>query len=920
MESKTSNDSLQHSNFLDETDIYNRNIPIAPLTGRDAIWNQIVKDIISAGEKKQKITLGSSTAAAIVDEPQIQEAMQRDEDSRLSSHIFSVLDKVMTLPLMRSLDLRFAQLVVLGMESHGKSTLLERLLKLVLFPKGKGRCSTTIQRAELRRGPGTLARVSIRKRSTLEESHVENDLPLDGLEDCVRRLMNTITREIEHRLIAIEHEVLIRITREDLPNLDLVDLPGIVSMNDGNNSSQDLAIATYDLAESVVKQEKDHSIFLLVVDVQSQINHSKAAELVRQQQVEQQTIGVFTKLDMLEAENEDEDLSQTLAAKLQDQSLLKTNGWLACANREPPRQLLTTAATAAAAMVTVDGNSLQDYRFALMARYEGHLLLKDGAFCRSLSEQMRSSQTGMPVIRGRVQILFEDFLLDAWVPQCIDSLNTALRSLYAGQAAIGLPILEECNPDLIETQQRLLSAVSDKARKHIHPQYNTDIFQAWSADRLQQLVMDMVKQAMTRYISRFDLCNNGSHNDADSDTTKALIHGYTKLIRDMERGWEKRYRFKHLAGVVDQREDYEEGFTEEDLQAMTNYAEDCKESSPRDKLYIPAMEAAKNHLMTLVNHLCSFWQPQHLIDMICLAVDNKQEVSQDEYLFEDFDKGAFLNLLHRFPHVKDSLTDQVLLVWESEQDVIKAALRAMITDHMNESADSPYAWLQRTHCLPNHAALLGQRQQHMILLQWTQRGKAMAHNVTSRYLDLMRDMLAKVMRSLYISSDCFTVEELQAADEEGEDGAVGSDNYCRVDVLQRIVDCFSVIETLLEVIEDRQQLIFQRRRKFNRAPRSFANDRCVQLKGHNHYVYCVHVMPDGMTIVSGSRDKTVKVWNSHDNSCIMTIPCPDWVYSLLAIDDQTILAGLYDGNIVKMKIDYLYSFHRSIVITCTGHS
>lgn len=115
MESKTSNDSLQHSNFLDETDIYNRNIPIAPLTGRDAIWNQIVKDIISAGEKKQKITLGSSTAAAIVDEPQIQEAMQRDEDSRLSSHIFSVLDKVMTLPLMRSLDLRFAQVHTLHM-------------------------------------------------------------------------------------------------------------------------------------------------------------------------------------------------------------------------------------------------------------------------------------------------------------------------------------------------------------------------------------------------------------------------------------------------------------------------------------------------------------------------------------------------------------------------------------------------------------------------------------------------------------------------------------------------------------------------------------------------------------------------------------------------------------------------------------
>jgi len=93
---------------------------------------------------------------------------------------------------------------------------------------------------------------------------------------------------------------------------------------------------------------------------------------------------------------------------------------------------------------------------------------------------------------------------------------------------------------------------------------------------------------------------------------------------------------------------------------------------------------------------------------------------------------------------------------------------------------------------------------------------------------------------------------------------------------------------------------------------SIANVRCVQLNGHNSCVYCVHVMPDGMTIVSGSDDNTVKVWNSHDNSCIMTIPCPDSVW--LAIDDQTILAGLYDCNIVKIKIDFLSSGHVCLTI------
>lgn len=38
----------------------------------------------------------------------------------------------------------------------------------------------------------------------------------------------------------------------------------------------------------------------------------------------------------------------------------------------------------------------------------------------------------------------------------------------------------------------------------------------------------------------------------------------------------------------------------------------------------------------------------------------------------------------------------------------------------------------------------------------------------------------------------------------------------------------------------------------------------IELKGHSHCVNCVYVMPDGVTIVSGSDDKTLKFWNSND--------------------------------------------------------
>lgn len=81
--------------------------------------------------------------------------------------------------------------------------------------------------------------------------------------------------------------------------------------------------------------------------------------------------------------------------------------------------------------------------------------------------------------------------------------------------------------------------------------------------------------------------------------------------------------------------------------------------------------------------------------------------------------------------------------------------------------------------------------------------------------------------------------------------------------------------------------------------RSFSDDRYVEL------INCVTVIPDGMTIVSGSKDKTVKLWDSHNGSCLMTIECGYDIKSLLALDDQTIQAGAEysGGKILKIKVN-----------------
>ena len=51
-----------------------------------------------------------------------------------------------------------------------------------------------------------------------------------------------------------------------------------------------------------------------------------------------------------------------------------------------------------------------------------------------------------------------------------------------------------------------------------------------------------------------------------------------------------------------------------------------------------------------------------------------------------------------------------------------------------------------------------------------------------------------------------------------------------------------------------------------------ATGKCVAtLEGHSSDVYCVAVFPDGRRVVSGSDDKTLKVWDLATGECVATL-------------------------------------------------
>lgn len=216
----------------------------------------------------------------------------------LSSDEFEALDALMHLDLMAQLKLQAPQVVVLGTENHGKSTLLERLIGFPIFPRGKEYtiCTRCPTRVKLRRQVGTnISRVFVRNRATQEivEGTLEH-VALGRMCQAVQMLMDDMHQSDPTRLIFDDREVVIEIHVPYCPNIDILDLPGLVAV------PKAVADVSYALSKSIVVAESAHSIFMLVVDSRTHPVASLATRLVqecRAEGVEAKTIGVFTKMD-----------------------------------------------------------------------------------------------------------------------------------------------------------------------------------------------------------------------------------------------------------------------------------------------------------------------------------------------------------------------------------------------------------------------------------------------------------------------------------------------------------------------------------------------------------------------------------------------------------------------------------------------
>ena len=198
------------------------------------------------------------------------------------------------------------QVIVIGGQSSGKSTVLERITMLPVFPKDKKMCTRMPVKVKLRRGLQEMPRLITRNLTTGELEQV--DIPVaSGMEDVANAMEAAVAKEQGAKKgICQEHILELHITSPSNPNLDLLDLPGIVTATvDGE--PDDLPQQTRDLVDREINKARERSVYLVVVEgFLDDVTKASSLAIAKKHNLQEQCIGVYTKTDRANSDESDD--------------------------------------------------------------------------------------------------------------------------------------------------------------------------------------------------------------------------------------------------------------------------------------------------------------------------------------------------------------------------------------------------------------------------------------------------------------------------------------------------------------------------------------------------------------------------------------------------------------------------------------
>ena len=346
--------------------------------------------------------------------------------------VFAQLDPLRDI-LAEALDgWRPPQLVVIGAESSGKSSLLERLVMMPIFPTAEGICTRLPIHVRLRnaaRAQAPRLEVYSLVNNRTEEGPFEVPMQSGALD--VRDKMREVLEREHGRVegVSADRIIILHAHGPHVPSLDVVDMPGLIAAPAG------LREKTRAVMERQVERHGAYSMYVAVVPAGQRPNTSIAMEVVQSNWLEGRTLGVFTKCDELHVQGLMK--IRRLVSDAADAGLggvaLAQHGWYA---------------TMCAPLKAGAGESNA-------ARLRRQAAAEQAFFAEHMPEEVAAGRaTSGALVRG-LSRMFLQHVRAGWAPATMRRLEAALETARREDAALGLPALAGRSAEEVGRARRL---------------------------------------------------------------------------------------------------------------------------------------------------------------------------------------------------------------------------------------------------------------------------------------------------------------------------------------------------------------------------------------------------------------------------------------------------------------------------------
>jgi GTP-binding protein EngB required for normal cell division len=383
-------------------------------------------------------------------------------DIRELNRIFAFLDPVREVLNRTLADWKPPQIVVIGQESSGKSSLLERISMMSIFPRLLDDGSDV--------SLCTRIRIEVQLRNCAE-SHIPElrvtDLegnPLPGFESPilipaqnghidVRREMNKLiadTHDSTPDAYVTDRIIKLLVRGPQVPTIDLVDLPGIRQTGPG-------AEATQRLVDEHVTANAKRSLFLFVMRA-GEIKANNAALKVIEDHDEmcENTIGVLTMLDRLSSK----EIAKTMKQVMNGEDSFKQNGWVATMNR-PLDEEDSAQALGASEYQLLNDQAEREVEFFTGVPWP--------------EERKKELTTSNLVVQ--LNSMFEIYLQEKWLPVAMQMLQAHLQQIDFEMLKLGIveesPLAKQEEAAAMEVEHRMGSTM-----KPMREAFNTGVLMA----------------------------------------------------------------------------------------------------------------------------------------------------------------------------------------------------------------------------------------------------------------------------------------------------------------------------------------------------------------------------------------------------------------------------------------------------------